>query len=140
MILYPSLFLDPYFAPRIYEASWGMITASVIQLVASICSVYICIKIIYRSDSAPASSVSIIKVIPNLLLVRCILLSSIQCLTYMMKYQPRIQPDSVALCNPSKTRFNHSVKDPRTASRPLCPCAEPSPSTSPMRIPIQIRI
>lgn len=49
--------LDPYYAPRIVQAGWGIIITSCIQLIASACSVYICMRIIYNSDTSPTPAV-----------------------------------------------------------------------------------
>lgn len=57
-----NFFLDPYYAPRIVQAGWGIVITSLIQLIASVCSIYICMRIIYRSDSSPTPAVNIFPV------------------------------------------------------------------------------
>lgn len=49
--LYFPPYCNSYFAPRIREAAWGIVIASSLQLVASVCSIYVCMRIIYSSDS-----------------------------------------------------------------------------------------
>ena len=55
--LFYFIFPDPYAAPRIAQAAWGIIIASSIQLVASACSIFICMRIIYNSESGPDPAV-----------------------------------------------------------------------------------
>ena len=50
-------FSGPYFATRIIQAGWGLVIVSIIQLIASSCSVFICIRLIYRKESSMESAV-----------------------------------------------------------------------------------
>lgn len=54
---YPG-YCYPSYAPQIVQASWGIIITSCIQLVASACSIYICMTIIYSTDSSPTQTMS----------------------------------------------------------------------------------
>jgi len=44
-------FSGPYFASRIIQAGWGIVIVSIIQLIASSCSVFICIRLIYKNEA-----------------------------------------------------------------------------------------
>jgi len=58
-------FSGPYFASRIIQAGWGIVIVSIIQLIASSCSVFICIRLIYKNEAHLESA------------VRCLLLLAI---------------------------------------------------------------
>ena len=51
-------FSGQYFASRIIQAGWGIVIVSVIQLIASSCSVFICMRLIYKNESNLESAVN----------------------------------------------------------------------------------
>lgn len=50
-LAYSPKYCGPYFASRIIQAGWGIVIVSIIELIASSCSVFICIRLIYKKES-----------------------------------------------------------------------------------------
>jgi hypothetical protein len=101
--------IDSYFAPRIREAAWGIVISSSLQLVASVCSIYICMRIIYNSDSdhpTPAVCIDLLKILYSYIQNQIQLKLNL----HFFKLSNPYLYDEIHPSSPSQTRFRGSLQ------------------------------